>query len=110
MNVDESINSGFGANRSATDGVAAPRPVADSAALSVDQILDGLAEGFFALDSNWRFIAFNRAAEEIFLMSREEVIGRTLWDVSPTVVGSEFERRYRLVMKTRERQAFEASP
>jgi PAS domain S-box-containing protein len=108
MNVDESTNPGFGANRSATDGVAAPRPGADSAALSVDQIMDGLAEGFFALDSNWRFIAFNRAAEAIFETPREQVLGKLLWEVSPGVVGTEFDRRYRQVMSKRERQAFES--
>ena len=108
MNVDESTDPGSGANRSATDGVAAPRPVADSAALSVDQIMDGLAEGFFALDSNWRFIAFNRAAEEIFETPREQVLGKLLWEVSPGVVGTEFDRRYRQVMSKRERQAFES--
>src|SRR5271165_2585459 len=88
----------------------APGAPAEGAMSSADQILDGLAEGFFALDADWRFVAFNRAAEEICLMRREDVIGKTLWEVSPTVVGTEFERRYRLVMKTRERQAFEASP
>src|SRR5271165_1635679 len=87
----------------------APGAPAEGAMSSADQILDGLAEGFFALDADWRFVAFNRAAEEICLMRREDVIGKTLWEVSPTVVGTEFERRYRLVMKTRERQAFEAA-
>ncbi len=75
--------------------------------LAVGEILDGLAEGFFALDSGWRFIAFNRAAMEIFDLRREDVIGRTIWEVSPTAVGTEFERRYRLVMATREKQVFE---
>src|SRR5271167_322700 len=108
MSVDESINSGLGANRSATDRVAAPRPVADSAALSVDQIMDGLGEGFFVLDSNWRFVAFNRAAEEMFELRREEVVGKLLWEVSPAILGTEFDRRYRLVMSKREEQAFES--
>ena len=108
MNVDESTNPGFGANRSATDGVAAPRPVADSAALSVDQIMDGLAEGFFALDSNWRFVAFNRAAEEMFEIAREQVLGKLLWEVSPAILGTEFDRRYRLAMSNREEQQFES--
>src|SRR5271168_4887477 len=108
MNVDESINSGFGANRSATDRVAAPRPVADSAALSIDQIMDGLAEGFFALDSNWRFVAFNRAAEEMFEIAREQVLGKLLWEVSPAILGTEFDRRYRLAMSNREEQQFES--
>ena len=108
MNVDESTNPGFRANRSATDGVAAPRPVADSAALSVDQIMDGLAEGFFALDSNWRFVAFNRAAEEMFEIAREQVLGKLLWEVSPAILGTEFDRRYRLAMSNREEQQFES--
>ena len=108
MNVDESTNPGFGANRSATDDVAAPRPVADSAALSVDQIMDGLAEGFFALDSNWRFVAFNRAAEEMFEIAREQVLGKLLWEVSPAILGTEFDRRYRLAMSNREEQQFES--
>ncbi len=108
MSVDESTNPGFGANRSATDGVAAPRPVADSAALSVDQIMDGLAEGFFALDSNWRFVAFNRAAEEMFEIAREQVLGKLLWEVSPAILGTEFDRRYRLAMSNREVQQFES--
>jgi PAS domain S-box-containing protein len=108
MSVDEPSNSRFGANRSATDGVAAPRPAADGSALSVDQILDGLAEGFFALDSNWRFVAFNRAAEEMFEIAREQVLGKLLWEVSPAILGTEFDRRYRLAMSNREEQQFES--
>ncbi len=83
----------------------APAPAAD---LAMDEILDGLAEGFFALDSCWRFVAFNRAAEEIFALRREDVVSRTIWEVSPTAVGTEFERRYRLVMTTREKQVFKS--
>ena len=75
---------------------------------AVDELLDGLAEGFFALDANWRFTAFNRAAEDIFHLRREEVVGRKIWEVTPTFVGSEFERRYRRVMAEREKQVFEA--
>ncbi len=92
---------------SATPISTLPGVSADSVPM-VDELLDGLAEGFFALDANWRFTAFNRAAEDIFHLHREEVIGRLLWDVSPTVVGSEFERRYRKVMAKREKQVFES--
>jgi len=74
---------------------------------SVDAILEEIGEGFFALGRDWRFTAFNRAAEEIFGLTRGAVVGRTLWEVSPGVVGTEFERRYRLVMAERVRQAFE---
>ena len=75
--------------------------------MSVKEILEGIAEGFFALDSNWRFVAFNHAAEEIFELRREDVVGRLLWEVSPGIVGTEFDRRYRIVMSKREKQVFE---
>jgi PAS domain S-box-containing protein len=91
----------------ATNAAGAAATAAD---LAVDEILDGLAEGFFALDCRWRFVAFNRAAEEIFALRREDLIGRTIWDVSPTTVGTEMEQRYRLVMTTREKQVFECHP
>lgn len=64
----------------------------------------------FALDADWRFVAFNRAAEVIFDLRREDVLGKLLWEVSPTIVGTEFERRCRLVMSKREKQVFEAAP
>src|SRR5579883_1953348 len=76
--------------------------------LSLEAILEGIGEGFFALGPDWRFTAFNRAAEEIFGLSRGDVIGRLLWEVSPGVVGAEFERRCRIVMNERVRQEFEA--
>jgi PAS domain S-box-containing protein len=80
----------------------------DALDLSVDAILEGIGEGFFALSADWRFIAFNRAAEEMFALSRRDVIGRRIWDVSPGIIGTEFERRYRSVMSERTRQEFES--
>ncbi len=82
--------------------------VKGAAALPIDEILDGIAEGFFVLDANWRFIVFNRAAEELFDLKREDVIGKLLWEVSPAIIGTEFDRRYRLVMAEREKQVFES--
>ena len=95
-------------DRSAGLAAAAPRSAAHEVVLSVNQILDGLAEGFFALDSNWRFIAFNRAAEAMFEITRAQVLGKLLWEVSPTILGTEFDRRYRLAMSKREEQQFES--
>jgi PAS domain S-box-containing protein len=74
----------------------------------LEAVLEGIGEGFFALDADWRFTAFNRAAEEIFGLRRFDVIGRTLWNVSPRVVGTEFDRRYRRVMAERTKEEFES--
>ncbi|WP_158812722.1 PAS domain S-box protein [Methylocapsa sp. S129] len=100
------MNETIGAKDTQTGGTE-PASLHD-ANLSVDAILEGIGEGFLALGPDWRFTAFNRAAEEIFGMPRAHVVGRLLWDVSPTVVGAEFERRYRRVMSERIRQDFES--
>ncbi len=74
----------------------------------VEALLEGMGEGFFAFGRDWRFTAFNSAAEEIFGVPRTDVVGRMLWEVSPRIVGTEFERRYRRVMEERTREEFES--
>jgi len=44
-------------------------------------ILDSINEGVFTVDPEWRITAFNRAAERITGVSRDEAIGRPCCDV-----------------------------
>lgn len=44
-------------------------------------ILDSVSEGVFTIDLDWRITSFNRAAEEITGIRREEAIGRYCRDV-----------------------------
>ena len=44
-------------------------------------ILDSISEGVFTVDLDWRITYFNRAAEEISGISREEAIGRPCRDI-----------------------------
>ena len=46
-----------------------------------DVILDSINEGVFTVDSDWRIMAFNRAAERITGVPREEAIGRPCCEV-----------------------------
>ncbi|RJR26725.1 MAG: PAS domain-containing protein [Desulfobacteraceae bacterium] len=46
-----------------------------------DIILDSIADGVFTVDSDWKITSFNRAAEEITRINRDEAIGRHCWDV-----------------------------
>ncbi|RKZ03929.1 Fis family transcriptional regulator [Candidatus Fermentibacteria bacterium] len=51
---------------------------------SVEQtkaILESISDGVFTVDSNWKITSFNRAAEEITGISREEAIGRECSEV-----------------------------
>ncbi|RJP22126.1 MAG: PAS domain-containing protein [Candidatus Abyssobacteria bacterium SURF_5] len=46
-----------------------------------DIILDSIADGVFTVDGEWKITSFNRAAEEITGIPRQEAIGRKCCDV-----------------------------
>jgi PAS domain S-box-containing protein len=47
----------------------------------VNIILDSIADGVFTVDMDFKITSFNRAAERITLVSREEAIGKYCFDV-----------------------------
>ncbi len=71
-------------------------------------ILEGIGEGFYAVDEAWRITEFNTQAEHHFSRSAASVVGRVLWDVFPgareTTLGQIFLR----AMATREPVVSEA--
>ena len=71
-------------------------------------ILESITDAFFTLDNDWRFININRRSEEQLEKSREELLGRSLWEMFPEAIGTEFERQYRRAMETGEPASFEA--
>lgn len=71
-------------------------------------ILESIAEGFFTLDSQWRFDFVNRQAYRIMEREPGSVDGRRLWDVYPDLAGTEFERCYRRSMDERVTTRFTA--
>ena len=71
-------------------------------------ILDSIADGFYALDREWQFAHINDAALAYFNRSRQDMLGRTLFDAFPGVRGSEFELKFRHAMVTGEPVHFEA--
>lgn len=44
-------------------------------------ILESISDGVFTVDHEWRITSFNRAAEEITGIPRDEAIGRFCWEV-----------------------------
>ncbi|GAO38396.1 putative two-component hybrid sensor and regulator [Sphingomonas changbaiensis NBRC 104936] len=59
------------------------------------QLLDSIDDGYVAVDGEWRIRLFNRAAAEFVGRHRAELIGRTLWEGVPEIVGTETERQLR---------------
>lgn len=83
---------------SSPDFAAAPGRVELTEAIAA---FDGLSDGFYAVDSNWRVIALNTFAADAFRVNRAQALGQELWSLLPHLVGSEFERRYRKAMAER---------
>ena len=46
-----------------------------------DTILDSIADGVFTVDSNWHIMSFNRAAETITGVSKNDAVGKPCYEV-----------------------------
>jgi len=62
-------------------------------------ILEKTSDGFFALDTDWRFSYLNAEAEAMLGLAREQLLGQNIWDKFPNLIGSVFEQNYRKVMR-----------
>ncbi|SDY98049.1 PAS domain S-box-containing protein [Modestobacter sp. DSM 44400] len=58
-------------------------------------------------DETFRFVYANAAAEQLLQIPREQLLGRTQWEVFPPTVGTELEHAYRHALAIREPVTFE---
>ncbi|NUR18000.1 MAG: PAS domain-containing protein, partial [Gemmatimonadaceae bacterium] len=65
-----------------------------------EAVLASIADAFYLLDRDWRFIYVNDAAEPLLQTTRAKLLGHTLWEMFPGVIGSPFEGPYREAMAT----------
>jgi PAS domain S-box-containing protein len=70
-------------------------------------ILESITDGFFAVDNEWIVTYFNREAERILALERDEVIGRNLWDVFPDAKRYKFHDELRHAMEQKVSVRFE---
>jgi PAS domain S-box-containing protein len=61
-----------------------------------------------SLDRDWRFTYLNSEAERLLAASREQVLGKRIWDHFPETAGSIFEHQYREAMTSGCEVKFEA--
>jgi PAS domain S-box-containing protein len=79
----------------------------------IERILESITDAFVAVDRDWRYTYVNdRALRRMqdtkgIALAREEVVGRSMWEMFPEAVGTEADRRYRQAMRERRAVAFE---
>ncbi|MEW6183015.1 MAG: PAS domain S-box protein [Bacillota bacterium] len=75
----------------------------------INNILESISDGFYAFDDRWCFTYINKKSEELLPggKSREELLGRNIWETYPEVVGSKHHRKLQKVMSEKVESHFE---
>ncbi|WP_420130358.1 PAS domain S-box protein [Longimicrobium sp.] len=73
----------------------------------VTTILESITDAFFAVNREWRFTYVNHEAERLLQRSREELLGRVVWNEFPEAVGATFEREYHRAVQEQTTVQFE---
>ncbi len=66
-----------------------------------ESVLDSMADTHILLDRGWHYLYVNRAAVLAMARPREQILGHTLWELYPDIIGTELERQYRRAMEER---------
>jgi PAS domain S-box-containing protein len=73
----------------------------------VVDLLEGMTDGFFALDQQGRFTFVNRKAGEILQQEPEALLGKAMGETLDYVLGSAFGQEYRQALKQQTSISFE---
>lgn len=74
----------------------------------VARVLESIPTAFFSVSRDWRFTYVNAEAERVLERTRDELLGRDIWEAFPAASGSLFESAYRTAMATGRTEYFEA--
>lgn len=66
------------------------------------RILESMIEACSSVDSSWRYTYVNPQWKAFFKLKGDSVIGRSIWDCNPELLGTPMEEAYRKAMETRE--------
>jgi len=63
-------------------------------------IVEHLEEALFTVDREWRFTYLNPHATLLLGQAQEALLGRVMWELFPSLLGTSFEHLYRQVLAT----------
>lgn len=69
--------------------------------------LNSIKDSFVALDADWRYTFVNERAAAFFQRSAVEILGSSIWESFPSLLGTDLEEGLRQVMATRVAGEFE---
>ncbi|MFC4437863.1 MULTISPECIES: PAS domain-containing protein [Natrialbaceae] len=71
------------------------------------EIHERITNGVLALNEEWEFTHVNQQAEESLGHDADELLGANIWELFPSLAGTEFEEHYREAMDSQESVSFE---
>jgi PAS domain S-box-containing protein len=86
------------------------RRAAERASTQLQRTLERTTDAIYAVDTEWRIEYMNETMAERVDRDPDTVVGETLWEEFPSIVGTELEERYRTAMETGEPVSFEQRP
>lgn len=72
------------------------------------EILESIGDAFYAVDENWKFTYINGKAEKIWGKTREEMLGKYIWDIFTEAIDSHPYKELHRAFEERIDVAFEA--
>jgi len=96
-------------NRQITGIMALNRDVTEMKLVQQDlaSILESITDGFFALDQHFRVTLWNHEAERITGISDKEIIGQSIWDGLPGLIGTDTWQSFHKAFKKKMTVTFE---
>ena len=76
--------------------------------IRVSRVLEAMPAAFYSLDREWRFTHLNAEAEKLLGRTREDLLGRVVWEAFPAAVNSPFEDNFRAAVRTGSPVTFDA--
>jgi two-component system, cell cycle sensor histidine kinase and response regulator CckA len=73
----------------------------------IGNILESITDAFFTLDKNWCFAYLNKQSERLLQRSREELMGKNIWEEFPDAVGTKFYTQYQKAVSEQVSVTFE---
>jgi PAS domain S-box-containing protein len=66
----------------------------EAARTRINNLLESITDGFFALDKNWCFTYINGQAERLLQKNQNELLGKNIWEVFLELIDTTFHREY----------------
>ncbi|MEH1866067.1 MAG: GAF domain-containing protein [Nostoc sp.] len=66
----------------------------EAARTHINNLLESITDGFFALDKKSLFTYINGQAERLLRKKQNELLGKNIWEVFPEIIGTTFYREY----------------